>query len=153
MATVDKTGGRSEFPWVGREKNFTIQREIVLGPETVDGVAISAIAQGDVVQALSIPKHTLVKSITVHVLVDPVKASAVEVGDAVDPNGWDAALAIEGLVGARFHSVSADAFMPDGKHYDVADTIDLTFTTITAGPYLVGKVLVIAECVDLSVQG
>lgn len=141
MATLDKTGGNSEFPWLGRETHFIVQKEIDL----------AGVATGDVVQCLSIPAGAKVENVTVEVVTATGLVSTATVGDGADPDGFDVSTNLNAAAGTRTHGASVDAFIPDGKYYDTADTIDLT-CTITGGPIVAGKVRVIAEVKDVSIR-
>lgn len=82
----------------------------------------------DVVQVLKIPAGALVTKVSVVMLTPEDSTSTATVGDAADPNGWDASIDLEGAANTTYTSAEADAFGLAGKYYATADTIDLTMS-------------------------
>lgn len=141
MAILDKTGGNSEFPWVGREKRHVVTQEIDL----------AGVATADVVQALKVPAKSHVENFIVEIVTPTVLTVTALVGDGADPNGFDNAIDLNASAGTRTKGIGGtDAFITaGGKFYDSADTIDLTLT-VASGPIVTGKIRVTMLINDLS---
>jgi hypothetical protein len=80
------------------------------------------VASADVVNALKIPAGAVVTHVRTRVLTAEGGVATVDVGDAVDPNGWVAAADANAAANVI---VGGGAFATNGKQYDSADTLDL----------------------------
>lgn len=144
MATLDKTGGASvkaAQPWDGSNRDFVIEKEIDL----------AAVATGDVLQCIKVEDGIMVHQVLTKIITPADKVTTADVGDGVDPNGFDDQIDLAAAKGTRTKGLGGtDAFVSaDGKLYAGDDTIDLT-VTVTSGPITVGKVLVQALCTLLT---
>lgn len=144
MATLDKTGGASvkaAQPWDGSNRDFVIEKEIDL----------AAVATGDVLQCIKVEDGIMVHQVLTKIITPSDKVTTADVGDGVDPNGFDDQINLAAAAGTRTKGLGGtDAFVSaDGKLYTGDDTIDLT-VTVTAGPITAGKVLVQALCTLLT---
>ena len=133
MATIteyiDGTTGEKHVATVGvTNKEFVTQN-------TINIANGATLANADIVQVLNIPKGAVVTHISTYVSVagDPGTSLDATVGDATDPNGWIATVALD-ATGAD-HSAPADAFpVLGGKLYTAADTIDLVIALVSTAP-------------------
>ena len=80
------------------------------------------VASADVVNALKIPAGAVVTHVRIRTLTAEGGVATVDVGDAVDPNGWVAAANANAEAGIL---IGAGALAVNGKQYDVEDTLDL----------------------------
>ena len=80
------------------------------------------VASGDVVNAIKLPAGAVVTEVRIEVDTAEGGAVTLDVGDAVDPNGWVAAANGNSAAGVL---IGAGAFATNGKRYAVEDTIDL----------------------------
>jgi hypothetical protein len=120
--------------------------------ETVGGANVATAGNGldatDVAELLAIPAGTLVLAVFATVLTAEGGTQAIEVGDGADPDGWVVSFDANGAVGLTKSTMTATAGAfalqtTGGKHYESADTIDITATT---NAYGVGKMRVTALC-------
>jgi hypothetical protein len=115
-------------------KQVVLEREIDFANAKYAGVGA-----GDVVQVLNLPAGFFMEKSIIKVITAAGGISVADIGDATDPNGFDAAVDLN-VVGTS-QSISTDAYpVLGGKHYAVADTLDLV---ISADP-LIAKVKVYA---------
>lgn len=115
MPTIDSTtGGTLGYPYVKTHKSFILSG--------VYDATKDVGAAADVVQVLTIPAGTMVQEVITD--VDTIEDSTLtfDVGDGVDPNGWE-----DAVNGETLGKTKGDgAFEALGKLYLTADTIDMT---------------------------
>ena len=115
MATKDKTvGGTGVLAANDSGEGFTLKGEI--------DFAVDNQSSGDIIQLISIPADTHVLAVDTKVVTAEGGTLTYESGDAVDPNGWDAA--VDGNVAGSVQGNGAFA-SDGGKLYTSADTLDI----------------------------
>jgi hypothetical protein len=149
MATYDKTGGNPNagtIPYRGENRVYVIEN-------TVDLTAVSTLAAADIYQCLAIPANTLVMQVVVQMITAAIGTTlTATVGDGAGATSWDASEDHKGTALTTWYSsaVGTDTYAVAaamGKFYAAADSIDVTYsvvTAITAGP----KFKIFALCVD-----
>jgi len=100
-----------------------VEKTLVMKNEAVIDFTLNPCISGDVVQALDIPAGAFVTAVVTNVIT--ADANTVDVGDATDPNGWDASIDTSSTGVILGNGAYASA---GGKYYASADTIDLTIT-------------------------
>lgn len=80
------------------------------------------VSASDVVEAIQIPKNAIVTHVRIEVITAEGGVVTLDVGDAVDPNGWVAAADGNAAAGVI---VGAGALATNGKRYTDVDTIDI----------------------------
>lgn len=87
--------------------------------------SVTNCSSADVVQAVKIPANALVTLVWVLVKTAEGGTATATVGDATDPDGWDASTNLNATAGTvTYNIVGTDAYS-GGKFYSTADTIDL----------------------------
>lgn len=86
------------------------------------------VSNADVVQALQIPKGALVTAVFVHIGTVEGGVATADIGDATDPNGWDALVDLDSSAGTVTRSEDGTDALAVGKLYTSADTIDVVPT-------------------------
>jgi len=114
MSTVTYFTDKSQAVEV--EKTYQCKNEAVID------FTLNPCISGDVVQVLDIPAGAVVTNVGINVIT--ADANTVDVGDATDPDGWDAAVS----TGSTGVTLGNGAYASAGKYYASADTIDLTLT-------------------------
>jgi hypothetical protein len=148
MATVDMTAGTSSTVGGGvfRISN-TVDLQVANDKLVANGDG--AFASTDVVQCLSFPANLVIYN--VYVTIKEASAATTltaTVGDDDDPNGWDAAVDLEGAAGTITRGeVGTDAYaVAGGTLFTTANTVDLVLTVDTVTS--LGSINVVAECFD-----
>jgi len=104
------------------------------------------VSAADVVQALKIPANTYVKNVYVLVKTAEGATCTATVGDATDPNGWDASTNLNASAGTVTAGLAGtDDYATAGKFYSTADTIDLVMGHATDA----AKVIVFADACSI----
>ena len=104
------------------------------------------VSAADVVQALKIPANTYVKNVYVLVKTAEGATCTATVGDATDPNGWDASTNLNASAGTVTAGLAGtDDYATAGKFYSAADTIDLVMGHAAD----TGKVIVFADACSI----
>ena len=98
--------------------------ELVLAKNELNFATLNASA-ADVIQALNIPAGAFVLGVWTYINTAEGGVATADVGDAVDPNGYNDALDLNAAAGTVEKALEADA-LGVGKYYAAADTIDLT---------------------------
>lgn len=111
-------------------------------------VALSGVANADVVESLAIPAGTLVLAVMTNVITaEGSGACSATVGDASGAASWDGSVDLAATAGTKTTTVfGTDAYGTSGKLYTAADTIDLTMT-VASGPCTTGVFEIAALCV------
>lgn len=136
MAIIDqRVGGILELPSNKSHRHYVIQRTLDFSKVTI--------ANGDVVQLLTIPPNTIVTDVTANVPTAEGAALTGDIGDTSDPNGWVAVLDLNAVA----HTLGAGALAPK-KLYAIADVISLTMTLAPTNNLAVVTVSVV--CQDVS---
>lgn len=144
LGTVDKTVG-SAIPLDGPGKSYVMSNIVDFSDTDLSGLAST-----DIIQCLDIPAKTMVYDVFVEIVTASVATTLTgTVGDAADPNGWDAAVDFEAAAETITKAATGtDAYATsNGKFYDAADTIDVvaTVTSITTE----GSFKVTATCASI----
>lgn len=144
MATVDLTN-KAAKPANGLDKFYLLKGVL--------DFAAHPVAASDVVQALSIPAHTLVKGLYWRVLTAEGATCTATIGDGSDPDGFGAAVNLNSTSTESWSTLALTEGTPNtvtgytsGKLYTAADTIDLVMGHATDA----AKIELKALCVDLS---
>ncbi len=82
------------------------------------------VSSADVIQALKLPAGALVKTVWCECLTAEGATATANIGDATDPDGWDATINLNSAAGV----ISGDGAYVGGKRYAAADTIDVVPT-------------------------
>lgn len=142
MATVDKTGGAVFTVPVSGLNRFFVMNNVV---------DTSAASNADVYQVLPVIKGVHVLNVSTKVITpnNAGTASAVDVGDGTDPNGFDNQVDMKATAGTLSMGLGGtDAYITTGgKMYTEADTIDLVFAV--TGTNTAGSVEVRALCANI----
>lgn len=96
----------------------------------------TALASGDVVQAISLPAKSLVLHVGVDVLTAGTGSLTLDVGDGADADGYLDGVAADAVGSfASIHTLSTGATvgLSAGKYYTAADTIDVTLVGYVPG--------------------
>ena len=92
--------------------------------ENVLDFSATNVSNADVVQALKIPAGALVKSVWCECLTAEGATATANIGDATDPDGWDATINLNSAAGV----ILGDGAYAGGKRYASADTLDVVPT-------------------------
>lgn len=110
----------------------------------------TALAASDIVEVLDIPANSVVLGAGARVLTAADSTTlTLHVGTGVDNDEWVASLDGKATAGTSGADLNPDT---NWKTYDAADTIDVTFATLT-GTLTSGKVLIYALIADVSKTG
>ena len=103
----------------GQQELKRLGGEILVAENALDFSATN-VAGSDVVQAVKIPAGAIVLDVWLRVGTVEDSTATLDIGDATDPNGWDAAVDAEALA-----LTIGDGAYAGGKYYSAADTIDI----------------------------
>jgi len=144
MSTVN-LATKPAKPVSGLDREYTLKNTIDFSANNV--------ASGDVVQALSIPAHTLVRGVYWRTLTAEGATCAASIGDGADPDGFAAGINLNTDTTEGFSSLALAEGTPNtvagytaGKLYPAADTIDLVMGNAATA----AKIMIKAVCVDFS---
>ena len=79
----------------------------------------------DIVQALNIPANAVVVDVKLRVVTAEGGTATVDIGDTVDPNGYDDSVNINATAGTITASIKGTDAYAVGRYYSTAGTIDL----------------------------
>ena len=120
-------------------------------------VSIVVATTADTIRALTIPAGTAVVNVYMTIVTqsDAATSHAIDVGDAIDPNGWDNAVNVKGgaVDSVTVGVAGTDAYCPTGKavfplHAKVySSAAEIILTNAINGVPTVGSVKIQALCV------
>lgn len=145
ISTLDKNG------LTHMSRNGTVKMPYLVEFELDYAAALvakgSALAASDVIEAINIPAGTVVLGAGAQIMVAGDSTTlTLHVGTGADADEWVASL--DGKATAGTYGTDLDA-SPSWNTYATADTIDVTFATLT-GTLTTGKVRVYALLMDVS---
>lgn len=101
----------------------------IVKAEVLVDFAVTPASNGDVVQVLNIPAGAKLMQVDTVIKTPEGGVLTANIGDATDPNGWDALIDLDAAAETETRSLpGTDALATIGKFYPTADTLDLTLT-------------------------
>lgn len=146
ISTIDYSGTKHPSAWTpGVRVPYFVEYE--LNYATALTAKGSALAASDIIEVINIPANTVVLGAGARVKTAADSTTlTVHVGTGVDADEWVASLDGKATAGTSGADLNPDT---NWKTYDAADTIDVTFATLT-GTLSTGKLLVYALMMDVS---
>lgn len=117
----DPLGGTGALPGHRNGNHYVVSRVHDCSAEA-DGNIASGAAQA----MINVPASTLVLAVVTECVVPEGAAAVVDVGDGVDPDGWDIDVNVNSAAGGILGDGAFSAQTAGGKLYTAADTIDIT---------------------------
>ena len=109
----------------------------------------TALASGDVLEAISLPAKSLVLHVGVDVTTAGTGSLTLDVGDGADADGYLDGVAADAVGSfASVHTLSSGATvgLSAGKYYTSADTIDVTLVGYVPGNLVCRVWAVVVDC-------
>lgn len=137
MATVNATTGQQEHE-INRGFGGYVWNDI--------DIATASLSSGDTIQGLISGNGMLFTRVMMQILTKSAATFTVDIGDGVDPNGWDDSVSLAAATNTITRSLEATDAYGVGRFYSASDTIDVIIDNTPGGE----KIRLIGEYVRVA---